>query len=118
MPENMWIWIIGIVLIGGIAGLALWRGLGVNIAVGKDGVQVHTDQAAPRDTVRVAENLNVEGTVGNVIGRVHEGTGTSPRAADVSVMNKGVVKPDGNVGDITGERITGTSAGAKPNGGA
>lgn len=107
MPSDPWIWIVALVVLGGIVALALWKGKGANVAFGKDGVSLTTPGDEARDKARVAEGLEVRGTVGNVTGLVKENVPGGGRPIDVDVMNQGVVHKGAQVGDITGARIGG-----------
>jgi hypothetical protein len=106
MLEDPWIWIVALIVIGSVVGLALWRGRGAEVSIGGSGLRLRTPQPEPADRISVANAADIGGEVGKVQGRVGEGFPRSGRLSDIDVASGMMVRSGGKVEEITGEKIT------------
>jgi len=105
MPAEAWYLLIAAVLVAVVA--AIWKGAGLTLSKGKDGVQIAVkERAAPPSAPRhieVAAGATIKGgKAGDIAGILVRGGGAVPALeADVEVLDKGRLE-DAEVGDIAG----------------
>jgi hypothetical protein len=113
MLADHWVWIVALIVVALLAGLAIWRGRGGEIGVGLKGLSVRIRHPAPTDDVTVAKHTTIAGTVASITGRDIQGpdpTDHGPRTTNVAQDLR--VPPGGTVGAIIAERVIRAGAGA------
>ena len=97
LPTNVWFWIVLVVAVAGLIGLAVFKGRGLVLRYGSGEARV--DAADTRSTTTVAKRLEAENAeFGNVIGT----RGAAPGAGrDVDVLSDAKFKRV-KTGDIIG----------------
>jgi hypothetical protein len=112
MPDNIYVWIAAIVVLGLVVVLALWLGRGLKINKSKEGYSLEVEKNQPPDTrtdvIKVAEGLELkDAEAGDIAGR----KATSPDAAggrpqNIEVANRAKIER-AKVGDIVGSKQEG-----------
>ena len=105
MPNDVYLWLLIVVLVTAVVLFAVLRGYNVKASTGRLNATLSRPERAPRETV-VGENLEIRSgtTVGNVTGEQNSGMGAPPDGR-VEVLKDGRIYDGSHVGNITGRDI-------------
>jgi hypothetical protein len=102
MPADVGLWIVAVIAAAVVVALALWLGRDVALKFKWFSFSADRPKPVPSTDVRVAEQAEVHGNVGRVVGRsVSEGEATAG-ATEVGKR----LKVDGSVDEIVGVETT------------
>jgi len=117
MPENAYVWIAIVVVVGMVVALAIWKGRGLRLKRDQGAFSVEVDAASGRlgnspdsRRIRVGNQIDIaDAEVGNIKGVQSDSVGT-PDREDVEVAT-GARITGSRVGDIVGAEHKGRSGG-------
>jgi ABC-type transporter Mla subunit MlaD len=117
MPENAYVWIAIVVVVGIVVALAIWKGRGLRLKrdQGAFSVEVDAESGKPRGSpdsrrIRVGNQVEInDAEVGNIKGVQSDSVGT-PDREDVEVATGARIRGS-RVGDIVGAEHKGGTGG-------